>query len=132
MSFFSAYLFFGIFILLIGIFLTGDFVKIFIYLGVILILVAIELKRNEHINEPKEVSINDFFDTLFEIIEKVFNSIGCIFKKLFTILFFIGIIASFFAMIASIIHFQILGALGFLFLCFISFFIFGALSEKKC
>jgi hypothetical protein len=40
-----------------------------------------------------------------------------------TLLFFVGALASFFAMVASVIHFQILGAVGFFFLMAV----FGAL-----
>jgi hypothetical protein len=41
----------------------------------------------------------------------------------------IGAIASFFSVIASIIHFQILGALGFTLLTFICIFIFRLITD---
>lgn len=43
--------------------------------------------------------------------------------------FFFGALASLFSMIASIIHFQILGALGFFVLMVICWFIFQSLLE---
>jgi len=45
------------------------------------------------------------------------------------IVFFVAGTASLFAMLASIIHFQILGALGFMFLMFISYAFMNAIAE---
>ncbi|RLL52747.1 hypothetical protein D8Y20_07020 [Mariprofundus sp. EBB-1] len=53
-----------------------------------------------------------------------------VFQRWFWLLVFgIGGLASLFAMIASIIHFQILGALGFFALMIVCLGFFGALSE---
>jgi hypothetical protein len=50
---------------------------------------------------------------------------------LWALLFFIGALASFFAMVASVIHFQILGAVGCFFLTGICWAIFTTIIDRR-
>ncbi len=58
--------------------------------------------------------------TTFEHVILVCLGIGALWlltqSWFWALLFFVGALASFFAMVASVIHFQILGAVGFFFL----------------
>ncbi|GBE06008.1 hypothetical protein BMS3Abin10_01650 [bacterium BMS3Abin10] len=53
----------------------------------------------------------------------------CTRRWFWKVAFFFGALASLFSMLASIIHFQILGALGFFVLMIVCWFIFQALLE---
>jgi hypothetical protein len=58
------------------------------------------------------------------------KTVGIIFRWFWVIVFFFAGLGSLFAMIASIINFQILGALGFFVLMIICYLIYSVISDS--